>query len=404
MPTNSKLRIRCGRALATLVPLVVLTLGAAVRPTWVAAQGLPIRIPDKPFGELPHPPAPDYARPEFWAALPDRRDAADVAPENDPFGDRQATAAVDVFYIHPTTYREVAFWNQPIADTATNDWTDESVIARQASVFNACCKVYAPRYRQATSAAVYASADKKPLEAYEFAWQDVRAAFVHYMKHWNHGRPYIIVGHSQGAAHVERWLNEFGKQPQYRKLLVAAYPIGVAFSVGQLATLGGGIEICSTPTATNCLVSWNTFDRAGDPSGYVRQSQARYTQRFGKTEGAAIICVNPLSFEASKPRVPAASNFGALPARRGVGLAASLAAGTNLPALEAGRLGADCDDGVLRVDSPPKEGYAIVPLPGGMLHFNDFDLFYANIRLNAVARADAFLALSARTGRHAPAR
>ena len=54
--------------------------------------------------------------------------------------------------------------------------------------------------------------------------------------------------------------------------------------------------------------------------------------------------------------------------------------------------------------SPPKEGYAVVPLPGGMLHFNDFDLFYANIRLNAVARADAFLALSGRIERRAPVR
>jgi hypothetical protein len=46
---------------------------------------------------------------------------------------------------------------------------------------------------------------------------------------------------------------------------------------------------------------------------------------------------------------------------------------------------------VLRVDSPPRLGYAIVPLPAGMLHFNDFDLFYANIRANAVARVEAFL-------------
>lgn len=381
--------------------LAMLLLGTVVCAPSATAQGLPIRIPEKPFGELPHPPAPDYAQPAYWAALPDRRDAADVVPENDPFGDRQASAAVDVFYIHPTTYRDIAFWNQPLSDTATNDWTDESVIARQAAVFNACCRVFAPRYRQATAASVYATPDKKPLEAYEFAWGDVRAAFLHYMKHWNHGRPYLIVGHSQGAAHVERWLNEFGRQPKYRKLLVAAYPIGVPYSEGQLATLGGGISVCATPSATNCLVSWNSFDRAGDPSGYIRQSQGRYVQKFGKPEGAAIICINPLSFTLAKPRVSAASNLGALPARKGVGLTAALAAGTELPATEAGRLGADCEDGVLRVDSPPKEGYAIVPLPGGMLHFNDFDLFYQNIRVNAVVRAEAFIG---RTAKRAPAR
>jgi hypothetical protein len=31
-----------------------------------------------------------------------------------------------------------------------------------------------------------------------------------------------------------------------------------------------------------------------------------------------------------------------------------------------------------------------VPLPNGLLHFNEFDLFYQNIRANAVARSAAF--------------
>jgi hypothetical protein len=51
---------------------------------------------------------------------------------------------------------------------------------------------------------------------------------------------------------------------------------------------------------------------------------------------------------------------------------------------------------VLRVEGLPREGYAIVPLPGGMLHFNDFDLFYANIRANAVTRSAAFKAAAPR--------
>ena len=355
------------------------------------AQLPPPGIPTKPFGEQPHPPAPDYADPASWAALPDRRDAADVVPENDPFGDRQASAAVDVFYIHPTTYRGGDFWNQPLADTVTNDWTDESVIARQAAVFNACCRVFAPRYRQATAAALAATPAMRGLEAYEFAWGDVRRAFMHYLAHWNQGRPFIIAGHSQGATHVERWLNEFGVQSTYRERMVAAYPIGIAYARGQLESMGGGIKICATPTQTNCLVTWNTFDRTGDPSNYLKQSQARYMQRFSRTDGTDIVCVNPLTFALDQPAAAAELNIGALPARPGVGLTHSLTEPSPLPPTEPGRLGATCRDGVLRVDSPPRQGYAIVPLPAGMLHFNDFDLFYANIRANAVARVEAFL-------------
>ncbi|MBU6377400.1 MAG: DUF3089 domain-containing protein [Gammaproteobacteria bacterium] len=357
-----------------------------------AAQGLPINMPAKPFGELPHPPAPDYAEPRAWAALPDRRDAADVVPENDAFGDRQAKAAVDVFYIHPTTYRSAASWNQPLDDAATNDWTDESVIARQAAVFNACCRVFAPRYRQATAAAVGAPPAMRALEAYEFAWQDVRAAFLYYMKHWNAGRPFIIAGHSQGASHIERWFRDFGADPAYRRQLVAVYAIGIPFAERALRELGGGVKVCATPDATGCLVSWNAFDRAGDPSGYLAGASGRFRQRYGTDEGSAVTCVNPLTFAVGETAAMPVRNLGSLPARRGVGLADALARNLPLPATETGRIGAACEGGVLRVDGVPKEGYAIMPLPGGMLHFNEFDLFYQNIRANAVARSAAFLA------------
>lgn len=375
---------------AAFAPLLLAALCALAAPREAAAQ-LPIRWPDKAFGELPHPAPPDYAQPRFWAALPDRRDAGDVVPENDPFGDRQAAAQVDVFYIHPTTYREIDYWNQPLEDAKTNDWTDESVIARQAAVFNACCRVFAPRYRQASSAGVYAPPELKAIQAYDFAWADVRAAFLYYMKHWNRGRPFIIAGHSQGAAHTQRWLEEFGTQPKYRAKLVAAYPIGIAFTEGQLRALGGGIRVCATPAETGCLVTWNAFDRAGDPGVFLRGAQDRWAKKSGSAEPSAVACVNPLTFDLARPAAPASWNLGALPARRGVGLPAALQAGTPLPATEAGGIGGACEGGVVRVDPLPREGYAIVPLPGGMLHFNDFDLFYQNIRINAVTRTEAFL-------------
>jgi hypothetical protein len=373
---------------AVLAALTVLCALAAPRD---AAAQLPIRWPDKAFGELPHPPPPDYAQARSWAALPDRLDAGDVVPENDPFGDRQAVAQVDVFYIHPTTYREIEYWNQPLDDAKTNDWTDESVIARQAAVFNACCRVFAPRYRQASSAGVYAPPELKAIGAYDFAWADVRAAFLHYMKHWNGGRPFIIAGHSQGAAHTQRWLEEFGTQAKFRAKLVAAYPIGIAFTEGQLRVLGGGIRVCATPADTGCLVTWNAFDRAGDPSGFVRSAQDRWAKKSGSTADATVACVNPLTFDLARPEAPASWNLGALPARRGVGLPAALQSGTRLPATEAGGIGGACEGGVVRVGPLPAAGYAIVPLPAGMLHFNDFDLFYQNIRINAVTRSEAFL-------------
>jgi hypothetical protein len=384
--------------------LLTLTLALTLAAAAAAAQTPAIPMPDKPFGETPHPPPPDYSRPEYWAALPQRLDAADAVPENDPFGDRQASAPVDVFYLHPTTFRSAEFWNQPLDDQKTNAWTDESVIARQAAVFNACCRVFAPRYRQAGSASVYAPAAKRPLEAYKFAYGDARAAFQYYLKHWNRSRPFIIAGHSQGANLTRMWLEEFAQDKRLRARLVAAYPIGIAFTERALADLpGGGVPVCATPTASGCIVTWNTFERGGDPSGWRQFAVARHTERYGNQDGSKIVCVNPLTFSAATRVAPATWNLGALPARPGVGRqdgspglpfapnGATDRARLILPPTEAGGLGATCEDGVLFVDAPPKSGYAVVPLPGGMLHFNDFDLFYQNIRVNAVARSDAFV-------------
>lgn len=376
---------------STKIFLVVSLFYFVISASSAAAQSLPINMPSKPFGELPHPAAPDYSEPGAWAALPDRRDAADVVPENDPYGDRQKDAAVDVFYIHPTTYRRAENWNQPIEDQATNDWTDESVIARQAAVFNACCRIFAPRYRQATAAAVIAPAAMRALGAYEFAWQDVRNAFLYYMTHWNGGRPFMIVGHSQGAAHVERWLKEFWPKENYRSKLVAAYAIGVSFTARSVAELGGGIPVCATPTSTGCFLSWNAFDSTGDPSHYLAMTVARHQQRFGDVERSNVICINPLTFSVDSKKAEATASLGALPARRGVGLAASLQQGIALPPTVKQLIGAECNGGILQVSGVPQTGFAVVPLPAGMLHFNEFDLFYQNIRINAVQRSEAFL-------------
>src|SRR5262245_65849578 len=47
--------------------------------------------PSQPYATATVPAAPDYSKPESWAALPDKHDAAGVLPSNDVH-DAQATA------------------------------------------------------------------------------------------------------------------------------------------------------------------------------------------------------------------------------------------------------------------------------------------------------------------------
>ena len=329
--------------------------------------------------------APNYAKADSWAALPDSRDAADVAPANDPLPQGQS-GAVDVFYVHPTTFHSTSVWNQDIGDEKVNHWTDISVIARQASAFNACCKIHAPRYRQSGISVVLNPT--QGMEAYGFAYEDVRRAFAYFTEHYNSGRPFIIVGHSQGALHAIRLLEQVVDGTPLMDRMVAAYVIGIGVPMGTFGKTLKNIGPCSKPDDTGCVVSWNTFGRNADPklaaaSPAIAVNQALYVQRFGSETGKETLCVNPLTFDLGRPDAPASANLGALPGAPAAG---------PLPAVKPGLIGASCRNGLLYADIPSDRDFVLTIFPGDVLHMHDIDFFYQNIRANAALRSQTFLA------------
>lgn len=340
-------------------------------------------IPDKSFDEMERPPAPDYADPQAWAALPDVEDAADLFPTGTDIPEAQTMAAADVFYLHPTTYRGGENWNQDIAMAEVNTWTDISVIARQASALNGCCKIYAPRYRQATMASLGAK-DDSGMKAYALAYQDVLKAWQHYLAHWNNGRPFIIVSHSQGTLHAVKLLEEEIDGTPEAERMIAAYVVGIGINEGLFGRTLKTVTRCQGPTDTGCVISWNTYARDGTPQAGVERLKQRYRDRFGTSDGEDVICWNPVGMSDKEGEIPGERNIGALAGKPGT---------TPLPALIEGS-GANCSDGTLYTDMPDKERIELVLFGGGNLHMHDFDLFYGNIRANAVARTEAYLAKS----------
>lgn len=365
--------------------VVMLAAGAWLYPRLAALNQL--RPLDKPFDAYPRPPAPNYADPANWAALPgaDHRDAADLVPAGETVGDRQNQAEADVFYIHPTTYRGRENWNQDLALKEWNDFTDQSVINRQAAVFNGCCRVYAPRYRQAASAALYAK-DESGDKARAVGYEDVKRAFEYYIDHYNDGRPFILAGHSQGTFYIQRLIEEVIDASAIRPQLVAIYAIGVGFPLGVFKRAYRTIPPCAKPDDTGCLVSWNTFERGGEGAKQAAGYAARYEARFKTKDGSDTLCVNPLTFALDQPSAPASANTGALPGETGPG---------PLPALKPGLVGASCEGGILYADVPKDKDFKLFFLPGGGLHFHDYDLFFKNLRDNAILRVASY------TKRHA---
>ncbi|HEX8669306.1 MAG TPA: DUF3089 domain-containing protein [Allosphingosinicella sp.] len=237
-------------------------------------------------------PAPDYAQDSAWLCLPERegpctRPLPTTALNANGYGSvgqavPAADAPVDCFYVYPTVSGDPGL-NADLKPGPEEDWT----AWMQAARFSGVCRVYAPLYRQATNASMMAEA---PLA---LAYGDVLAAWRQYLGQRNRGRPFVLVGHSQGAIHLVRLLaSEIEGRPEADRML-SAILVGwnVEVPVGQ--RVGGSFKrtpLCSRVGETGCVIAWTSY-RATNPPPPAGTP-------FGRTATPAmtVACTNPARF------------------------------------------------------------------------------------------------------------
>lgn len=208
---------------------------------------------------------PDYSKMDHWAAHPWKWDPSDSIPRPLLAGGRKDSLA-DVFFLHPTTYtKKVIGENASINDWYINAKTDYTSILYQASVFNEQCRVFAPRYRQASIKVFFYPKERSQEAAFETAYLDIKTAFEYYLEHWNHGRPIIIAGHSQGAKFAQYLLRDYFENKPLAKQLVVAYIPGWSLP----KELFSALKVCDDSLQTGCVCSWRTMRRGYVPS-YLR--------------------------------------------------------------------------------------------------------------------------------------
>ena len=329
-----------------------------------------------PFDPATAPPAPDYSQKSSWAA--------DGGGDSNMWGppgqklDYPESRKVDVFFIHPTTYFSNDHWNQNVADADTNKRTDDGPIKNQASAFNACCALYAPRYRQMTFSG-FVKYDADSQAAMDLAYADVKRAFEYYLAHYNHGRPFIIAGHSQGARHAKTLLADMIDGTQLQKQLVAAYVVGNWIDADWFKARRT-IKPCERADDTGCVLTWSSILEGEDG----QKARADFGLRSGYTPemaNRAYVCTNPLSWSQSNALAPATLDLGGWVYGRGdkpLGPVPDL-------------ISARCDDGALFISKPEGIAFNIMEMPGGNYHNYDYQLAYMNIRENAQTRSRTFL-------------
>ena len=332
--------------------------------------------PDTEFSAQSVPAAPDYNNADHWAALPGKPNPSQDVPQSADGralkiprarANQESSTKTPVFFVHPTSFFGKANWNQALTDADANWVVDERVLRHQASVFNSCCSLYAPRYRQATFYSFIENGSNAE-QALGLAFSDVVAAFNNFISRLPADQPFILAGHSQGTRHSTQLLREVIANTDLQKRLIAAYLIGFSISADDL----GGVDVCNNATSTGCAVGWNSIE--GNGRGI-----------FASIDN--LMCVNPLSWKTDGAYAAHDGNAGAVgyaaygPAEDGEDVSAMV--------LEPEAADAHCKNGQLfvpdlRSDSFPQR------MQGNSMHVYDYSLFHMNIRANALERVAAF--------------
>lgn len=314
---------------------------------------------EQSFEEQKQSEAPYYADEYYWSALPWREDSPDSIP--DPkYTNRQDSAIVDVFYVHPTTIsKNYGKWNQDLSEKKQNKKVDNLPVRLQASVFNGSTRVFAPRYRQANYEAFMELGQNNSNQALALAYSDVKTAFLYYLENWNHGRPFIIAGHSQGTFHGITLVKELIDTTELLDQMVAAYLVGMPIKEGDFVNC----KPCQTESETNCFLTWNTMKKRAYPKFYEEYF-----------EGA--ICQNPLSWECNETYVDEDKHKGLVP--------------RDLKLVGKKRIGAKVHKGILWVDAVNIPGIPFSRLVKNW-HIGDYNLFYGNVRENVNLRVAEYL-------------
>jgi hypothetical protein len=348
--------------------------------------------PDHEFGSKPLPAAPDYSLRAHWAAWPDDDSPAERLPDGVdriPQDDRLASA----FFLHPTTYGGREHWVQPMDDADAIRGTDRGTISGQASAFNACCRVYAPRFRQSNIMGYQQEGVAEQI--FTIGFEDVRTAFRHFIEEIGPDEPIILGSHSQGTFQLIRLIEEEVDGTPLMDRLVAAYAIGHSLPSALVDEGYEDLELCSTPTQTGCFISWDAHEGDKSPSMWGDEEEQVLWNGTDYTgfKPSSRICVNPITWRTDSEPSDKTDHLGALAM-----WTKQFDPETSLGELVGGTVSTYCagdeDRNWLFVNGDRDEklkSQGIWSYFGRNLHGSDYSLFWANIRQNAEDRSRAFL-------------
>jgi hypothetical protein len=301
--------------------------------------------------------SPQYARAGNWLARP-----------------AHPTKKVDVFYLVGTSYFKTSP-SEPVISTINDPGMvagAKTAFAEQGTAFDTVANVYAPYYRQADAVTVLSS----PLATQNriiggTPTHDATAAFAYYIEHYNHGRPFILAGHSQGSNVLLFLLSGYLKQhPAVYRRMIAAYVIGYGVTHSYLAQ-NPQLRFATDANDTGVIMSWNT--------------EAPGLTITNPVVNPGSIAINPITWTRSEQPASAAQSLGSLLPN---------AAGKLVKVKHYANARVDKSRGTIVCSTCSVSLYAPgTPggFPKGIFHTHDYPFYYFDLRHNAANRIQHYL-------------
>ena len=190
--------------------------------------------------------------------------------------------AIDCFYVYPT-----------VSDQTTEhanlhvDPEERSIAMYQTARYSQYCRVFAPMYRQVTVPYLDRTGGETRA-ALALPLADVRNAFETYLRKYNHGRGFVLIGHSQGSFLLEQLIaSSVDAKPAVRKRMVSAILLGGDVLIKRGRGIGGDfrhVPACRSAGQLHCVIAYSTYDQIPpNPSLFGRSA----------VPGEQVLCTNP---------------------------------------------------------------------------------------------------------------
>jgi hypothetical protein len=241
------------------------------------------------------PAAVNYKVDRNWLCLPGREDVCSRPLQTtilNPAGYGKSGPSpvardpkIDCFYVYPTVSRD-----QGLNSDLDVGPEERRAVEAQFARFAGVCRTFAPVYRQMTLASIAAAAAGADVTRPALlAYSDVANAWKTYLAKHNQGRPFVLIGHSQGSIMIQELIkNEIEGKPIAGRMLRAIIP-GYNVLVPQGQVVGGTFKstpLCTSPRQTGCVMTWVSFrENNAPPDGAM----------FGwaPAAGMTVACTNP---------------------------------------------------------------------------------------------------------------